>query len=170
MRRSLIVFAGGGCGALLRGLLLQWLAPWGTARPLPVLLVNVLGAFLLGVIFVLADETGLLHVETRLFLAVGLLGGFTTFSTLNWGADMLFAQGAGFAGASIVYLVASAMGGVVAVITGLVAGRELIVLLERAAEGVLDGLSAHGLRRVREVQADLGSIEAEDRDEREESA
>ncbi len=136
MRRVLIVFLGGGLGAALRGLLLSCLAPWGTIVPLPVLLANVLGAFVLAVIVVLADEAGLLHAETRLFLSVGLLGGFTTFSTLGWGADLLLAQGPGDTGAALVYLVASVMGGIVAVSGGLVAGRELVVLLERRATGL----------------------------------
>ncbi len=59
------------------------------------LIVNVLGSFLLGSIFVLADETGLLGARVRLFLAVGILGGFTTFSTFGWDADLLFADGRG---------------------------------------------------------------------------
>lgn len=127
MRRAFIVFLGGGLGAALRGLLLAWLAPWGAIVPLPVLLANVLGAFLLAIVVVLADETGLLSVETRLFLAVGLLGGFTTFSTLDWGADLLLARGSG-AGMALIYLVASVTGGIVGVCGGFVAGRKLVAL------------------------------------------
>jgi fluoride ion exporter CrcB/FEX len=56
MRRLLLVFVGGGCGACLRALLLAWLQPWGVSLPVPVLLANLLGAFLLGVVSVLADE------------------------------------------------------------------------------------------------------------------
>lgn len=165
MRRVLIVFLGGGLGATLRGLLLAWLAPWGALAPLPVLLANALGAFLLAIIVVLADETGLLHVEARLFLAVGVLGGFTTFSTLNWGADLLLARGPGTAGVALVYLMASVMGGIVAVSGGFVAGRELVALLERGADGLLRRLEERGRRRLGDARAAIESVEAEDREE-----
>lgn len=165
MRRVCIVFLGGGIGAALRGLLLAWLAPWGTVVPLPVLLANVLGAFLLGIVVVLADETGLLRVETRLFLAVGLLGGFTTFSTLGWGADLLLSHGPGDAGAALVYLVASVMGGIVGVSAGFVAAREMVSLLERRANGLLDRLAQRGSRRTGNVRAEIDAVEAEGREE-----
>src|SRR3712207_6954251 len=47
--------------------------PWGT------FFVNVTGSFLIGIVLVLV-ETGTLSAEARLFLAVGILGGYTTFS------------------------------------------------------------------------------------------
>jgi len=148
MRRSLIVFLGGGIGACLRALLLVWLAPWGTVLPAPVLVANVLGAFVLGVVFVLADEAGLLRVETRLFLAVGVLGGFTTFSTFGWGADQLLARGA--VGAAVVYLGGSVAGGMAGVAAGLTVARAL----------------AHTPRaRGGNARMDVASIEAEDREE-----
>ncbi len=165
MRRVLIVFLGGGGGAALRGLLLAWLAPWGAVVPLPVLLANVLGAFLLAIVVVLADETGLLRVETRLFLAVGVLGGFTTFSTLDWGADLLLAQGPGTAGVAFVYLVASVMGGFVAVSGGFVAGRALVALVARRVDGRRGRREGRGPRRAGNVQAEIAAVEAEDREE-----
>ena len=148
MRRPLIVFLGGGIGACLRALLLVWLAPWGTVLPAPVLVANVLGAFVLGMVFVLADEAGLLRVEARLFLAVGMLGGFTTFSTFGWGADQLLARGA--VGAAVVYLGGSMAGGVAGVAAGLAVARALGPLLRA---------------RHRNARADIASIEAEDREE-----
>ncbi|HVC82211.1 MAG TPA: CrcB family protein, partial [Chloroflexota bacterium] len=76
MPRVLIVFLGGGAGATLRAVLLAGLNSWGATSP--VLLVNLLGASVLGFVYVLADEAGLLSSPARLFLAVGVLGGFTT--------------------------------------------------------------------------------------------
>jgi CrcB protein len=148
MRRPLIVFLGGGIGASLRALLLLWLAPWGAVLPAPVLVANVLGAFVLGLVFVLADEAGLLRAETRLFLAVGVLGGFTTFSTFGWGADQLLARGA--VGAALIYLGSSLVGGVVGVTAGLAMARAL-ASTPRARRG--------------NALADVASIEAEDREE-----
>lgn len=163
MRRLLLVFLGGGFGASLRALLLTWLARWGGALPAPVLLINLLGSCCLGLIFVLADEAGLLSAEARLFLAVGVLGGFTTFSTFGWGADLLLAHGAQ-AGAAIVYLAASAIGGLAAAQLGIVAGRELVAALERVAVALLERLSARGMRRMHTARTGMDTIEAEDRE------
>jgi len=165
MRRLMIVFVGGGVGSCLRALVLAWLAPWAATLPVPVLLANLVGAFVLSVVVVLADEAGLLRPETRLFLAVGVLGGFTTFSTFGWGADLLIAHQA--SGAALIYVGASLVGGVAAVGAGLVAGRELVVALERAAVALLERLEERGLRRVGVARVDRATItlKAEDREE-----
>ena len=161
MRRVGIVFLGGGLGSCLRAAFLTGLAPTGANAP--VLLVNLLGAFVLGVVFVLADEAGLLRAQARLFLAVGVLGGFTTFSTLGWGADTLLARHA--TGVAFGYLVASIGGGVAAVAAGLLAGRELVVLLERLAMGILGRLEERGHRRIGDARSDMDVIEAGDHEE-----
>jgi hypothetical protein len=114
------------------------------------------------VVVVLADEAGLLPPETRLFLAVGVLGGFTTFSTFGWGADLLIARQA--SGAALIYVGTSLVGGVVAVGVGLVAGRELVAALERAAVALLERLEERGLRRVGVARVDRATIKAEDRE------
>lgn len=161
MQRAGIVFLGGGLGSCLRAALLAWLAPTGAVAP--VLLTNVVGAFVLGVVWVLADEAGLLQARARFFLAVGVLGGFTTFSTFGWGADILLAHHTW--GLAIVYVAASIGGGIAAVATGLAAGRELVGISERAALAVLRRLDERGLRRIGDARTDLGAIEAEDREE-----
>ena len=51
--------------------------PWGT------FFVNVTGSFLIGIVLVLV-EGGTLPAEARLFLAVGILGGYTTFSSFSY--------------------------------------------------------------------------------------
>jgi fluoride exporter len=158
MRRGALVFTGGGLGACLRALTLQWLAPWGSLPA--VLLINVLGAALLGAIFVLADEVELIGAESRLFVAVGLLGGFTTFSTFAWGADVTVATG--HLTLAITYVTASAVGGVTACILGIVAARESVAALERMHRGVR-------VRRIRGrrrgLPREMEVIETEDRDE-----
>lgn len=83
MERLLWVGAGGFIGSSLRFLVSGWVYralpaaafPWGT------LAVNVLGCFLIGLANGLAESRGLLGPGVRLFLMIGLLGGFTTFST-----------------------------------------------------------------------------------------
>lgn len=159
MRRSLIVFAGGGLGAGMRAILLAWLAPLGATLPIPVLLVNLLGAFVLGAVFVLADEAGMLGAETRLFLAVGVLGGFTTFSTFGWGTDLLLSRRADWFAAAI-YIAASVVGGLLAVQGGVAAGREIAASSARGVERVQE----RGLRQSGDATRDIASIEAEDRE------
>jgi fluoride exporter len=75
---------GGAIGAIGRYVLLQWLGgvgdgvlPWGTFA------ANVLGSLLLGAV-VGVVERGAFSEQLRLFLAVGLLGGFTTFSFFSY--------------------------------------------------------------------------------------
>jgi CrcB protein len=163
MRRAVIVFVGGGIGSCLRAVVLAWLSAWSTW--LPVLLVNLVGSFVIGLVFALADEAGLLRAETRLFVAVGVLGGFTTFSTFGWGADLLAGRGAG--GIALAYVVASVVGGVAAAGAGVVADREVVVALERAAVGLLGRLDAQGLRQRGTSRRES---EAGPRDDRQESA
>jgi CrcB protein len=84
MERYLLVMLGGALGSALRyGLsvgMQQWLGsgfPWGT------LLVNVLGSYAIG--WVMRGFTaGTVSDEVRLLVAVGVLGGFTTFSTFSY--------------------------------------------------------------------------------------
>src|ERR671935_2043869 len=135
MRRAVIVFVGGGIGSCLRAVVLAWLSAWGTW--LPVLLVNLVGSFVIGMVFALADEAGLLRAETRLFVAVGVLGGFTTFSTFGWGADLLAGRGAG--GIALAYVVASVVGGVAAAGAGGGGGRGGVGGVERGAGGPVRG-------------------------------
>lgn len=82
--QTLVVGAGGFVGAGLRFLVSGWVYqlvpnagfPWGT------LVVNVVGCLVLGLLGGLAEVRGVLSATTRLFLFIGVLGGFTTFSTL----------------------------------------------------------------------------------------
>lgn len=75
MRDALLVFIGGGAGAVLRwGLAALAPAPWGTVG------VNVVGSALLAVFL---HEAAGLSDGWRLLLGTGMMGGFTTYSTFN---------------------------------------------------------------------------------------
>ncbi|MHC5114161.1 MAG: fluoride efflux transporter CrcB [Planctomycetota bacterium] len=84
--KLLAITAGGAVGSGLRFMLHAWVNrlapiphfPWGT------LAVNGLGCLLIGVLAGLVDERQLLTPTTRLVLIVGVLGGFTTFSTFAY--------------------------------------------------------------------------------------
>lgn len=61
--------------------------------PAGTLLVNIAGSFLIGILTGIAEKSTLLTVEWRLFLMVGLCGGFTTFSTFTGENLMLLHNG-----------------------------------------------------------------------------
>lgn len=83
--KLLIVGTGGFIGAVARyglsGLVHRYFEgsfPYGT------LFVNVVGCFVIGVLMSLVEDGHLFRPEWRLFLMIGLLGSFTTFSTLGF--------------------------------------------------------------------------------------
>ncbi|MFC7536068.1 fluoride efflux transporter CrcB [Sphingomonas sp. GCM10030256] len=89
----LLVFVGGGLGAALRhgvNRLCMWL---GTGFPAGTLTVNVLGSLLMGLLISLLAEGPPASQGLRLFLATGLLGGFTTFSAFSLDALTLWERG-----------------------------------------------------------------------------
>ncbi|MFB8007862.1 fluoride efflux transporter CrcB [Nocardia sp. NPDC056000] len=77
----MVIAVGGALGALSRyGLARIWPTPAG-GFPWATFATNVLGCFLIGVLMVTITEIRPVHPLTRPFLGVGILGGFTTFST-----------------------------------------------------------------------------------------
>ena len=80
----LYVALGGAIGASARYLVGGWMGAWlGPDFPWGTFFVNVSGSFLIGVVLVLV-EGGALPPGARPFLAVGILGGYTTFSSLSY--------------------------------------------------------------------------------------
>ncbi len=93
MERYLLVALGGALGSFLRYALGAWAqGVLGPGFPWSTLLVNALGSFLIGAVVRLSLE-GALSGEARLFLAVGVLGGFTTFSSLSYETLALLQEG-----------------------------------------------------------------------------
>uniref|UniRef100_UPI003216FBF6 fluoride efflux transporter CrcB n=1 Tax=uncultured Draconibacterium sp. TaxID=1573823 RepID=UPI003216FBF6 len=98
LRTILIVGAGGFLGSAMRYLVQIFVEkgmsstfPWGT------FVANIAGSFIIGIVFALAQKGNLLGAEWRMFLAVGVCGGFTTFSSfaynnLNMLKDQAYGQ------------------------------------------------------------------------------
>ena len=115
MTRFLIVAAGGALGAVARygvGVWTQRLFP--TAQwPWATLTVNVLGGLLMGLLAGWLAFRGGAHSESlRLFAAVGVLGGFTTFSAFSLEAALMIerrqlAMAGGYVAASVVLSIAA---------------------------------------------------------------
>lgn len=118
----LLVGAGGFLGAISRYLVDGWVAtatgggfPWGT------LVVNLSGSFVLGLLFALSVERGVLPPDLRPPVLIGFIGAYTTFSTLTLETWRLVEDGSyvtAFAniGGSVVL-------GLIAVVAGLAVGR-----------------------------------------------
>ncbi len=116
-RRVAAVLLGGFCGTLTRYGLSTLIQGWlGKGWPYDILFINLTGALLLAAITALANATFLIGPTRRLFLNVGLLGAYTTFSSLALGDVLLFNSGQWLP--ALLYLVLSLSGGIGAVILG----------------------------------------------------
>ena len=123
LERTLAVGVGGFLGASLRylvgGLVHRWL---GSTFPFGTFLVNVSGCFAIGVLATLAEER-MLGPTARLFWMVGVLGGYTTFSSFGYETISLLREG-GHA-AAWVNVLGQVTLGLAAVWAGAAAGRAL---------------------------------------------
>jgi fluoride exporter len=95
MVRSLILIGIGSCiGGIFRYLTQQYVQKYyPSSIPLGTLSVNVIGCFLIGIIYALADRGNILSPAMRLFLATGLCGGYTTFSSFAYENISLMREG-----------------------------------------------------------------------------
>ncbi|HSJ14405.1 MAG TPA: fluoride efflux transporter CrcB [Longimicrobiales bacterium] len=124
MQIILAIAAGGALGAVARYGLGGWVHGWaGSQFPWGTLVINVLGSLVLGVSVRLLEGLPA-DAAWRAFLAIGLAGGFTTFSTFGYEALALL-QG-GRTGGALGYMLASVVLGVGAVLAGFLAAAWLL--------------------------------------------
>jgi fluoride exporter len=90
LKTLLIVGTGGFIGTLLRFFVSRYFQenifsvfPWGTFS------VNIAGSLLIGIFYGMSERGNLLNPDIRIFLTVGICGGFTTFSSLSNDAFLL---------------------------------------------------------------------------------
>lgn len=121
----LVVIGGGGAlGSLVRWSLGE-LMPWsGDGFPWATFVVNVSGGLVLGVLMVFLLDVLPPHRYLRPFLGVGLLGGYTTFSTAMLEARHLLAGGQ--APVAFAYLAGSLVAGLLAVWLGIIGARAAV--------------------------------------------
>jgi len=102
----LFVGVGGFIGAILRYLVTNWVQDTLHTLSLPygTLTVNMVGCLLIGLLAGLTESRNLLGPETRALILVGVLGGFTTFSTFGYETIQLLRDGESLAAFSNVGL------------------------------------------------------------------
>jgi CrcB protein len=123
MLKILLVGLGGSLGAISRYLVSELVARrWsGLAFPVATMSVNILGCLLIGFLAVLAQGSERISDETRVFLIVGLLGGFTTFSSFGHETFSLLEDG--HAALAAINVVVQVVVGLLAVWLGVVLAR-----------------------------------------------
>lgn len=117
----LLVALGGGIGSVTRYLVGGWFAnrmgpgfPYGTA------VINITASFIIGLFLAFAQERAWLSPYWRLFVAVGFVGGYSTFSTFEYESVRLLQDGELLLGA--IYLVGSVATGAFSAIAGIAVG------------------------------------------------
>jgi fluoride exporter len=80
----LLVGIGGFIGAILRFVLGGWIQNSFVNFPVGTLVINTTGSFFIGLIMFLSEYQSLFSDNTRIFLTIGILGGFTTLSTFGY--------------------------------------------------------------------------------------
>lgn len=90
LKNILLVGLGGAAGSMLRYAFSVWFKH--TNFPLATFLVNIIGSFVIGIVFAYALRSENFATNWRLFLAAGICGGFTTFSAFSLESMSLLQQ------------------------------------------------------------------------------
>jgi fluoride exporter len=129
-RRLFTVVCGGFLGTLVRYGISMLIQTWlGTGWPYDILLINLTGACALALLTTLADATFFIGPTRRLFLTTGLLGAYTTFSSLALGDILLVNKGAWLL--ALLYLTLSLLGGIGMILLGDKLGQMLIARIQQ---------------------------------------
>lgn len=116
------VGAGGAIGSMLRyAVTLLMVERIGPGFPWHTALINVAGSFVIGAIAVYAQSSIGFSPLVSAFAIVGVLGGFTTFSTFSYDTVTLFSEGAG--GLAVAYCLGTVVLGVLAAVAGMAVAR-----------------------------------------------
>jgi fluoride exporter len=122
MQTVLAIAAGGALGSVLRHFLNNAVGgAAGTNFPWGIFIINILGSFVMGVLISLFALVWEPPQAMRAFLTVGVLGGFTTFSTFSMDSVLLMERGA--LGASAFYVFGSVGFALIALYGGMVIVR-----------------------------------------------
>lgn len=113
----LMIGMGGALGSIARAALAKILPETFYNMPIPILIVNVLGCFTIGILTKIFSEFPADGHILKVFLTTGFLGGFTTFSTFALEFGLLFEKNLN--GLAIIYMIASVGLSLIAFFVGL---------------------------------------------------
>lgn len=121
----LLIGTGGFIGSVARYLLSMTIqrAANGILFPFGTLSVNLIGCLLIGFLAGLAEFRGLLSPELRMFFLIGILGGFTTFSTFGYETFQLLRDGQN--AFALTNIIASVVVGIIAVWAGFLLAKQI---------------------------------------------
>ena len=115
---------GGAIGAVSRFIIGSLVSRfYSSPFPLGTFLINITGSFLIGMLMTVFQNRPVLHVNWRLFLVTGILGGYTTFSSFEWEALTNLRNGTEMIG--FLYLGLSVVLGLAGAWFGLLIGNRL---------------------------------------------
>ncbi len=117
MGTVLAVGVGGGLGALARYYIAGWVQPPGAEFNWGIFVVNITGGLLMGMIVEASALRLNLSPELRSFLTVGILGGYTTFSTFSLDSALMLQKGQ--YGLASAYVIGSVVLSILALFAGL---------------------------------------------------
>jgi fluoride exporter len=121
----MLIALGGACGAMLRYASINAITPHISTshHAYATLLVNVVGSFFMGILWAILMEQGATH-PARLFLMVGVLGSFTTFSAFS--LDVMQYMQQGTIAHALAYAISSVIISVIAIMGGATLGKLLL--------------------------------------------
>jgi CrcB protein len=109
-KNILLIGIGGAIGSVLRYLFSQMIK--SASFPLATFTVNIIGSFLIGIIIALSIKHSAFNSQWKIFLATGLCGGFTTFSSFSFENLQLIQEGKWLT--SLIYIAGSILLGIIA--------------------------------------------------------
>ena len=133
LKNMFLVMLGGGIGAVVREALILVVPQLPGGSEAPIFVANMTAALLIGLTAGLAVKGGIIGRAGKLFIATGIMGGLSSFSSFVWGADKMLVdpslrlRGLLFVGASMIF-------GFLLVQLGLWIGQRLISARSLPAE------------------------------------
>jgi CrcB protein len=121
--KYLVIATGGAFGAITRYFFNQLFAPLFAPFPFSTFFINLSGSFLIGLLFVFTVERAAVGEYWRLFLTVGFLAAYTTFSTFELETLLLVREKQIFI--AVVYVLASVLLGFLGVVGGIWIGNKI---------------------------------------------
>jgi len=120
----LLIFLGGGAGSVLRYVAgTAIMGRYGGRFPLGTVIINITGSFAIGLIMTMLSNRVHAHPYWRLLLVVGLLGGYTTFSSFEY--ETYYAVRTGEAVLGVLNVLGSVIAGYVAVWLGALMAQQV---------------------------------------------